>query len=383
MCNGPDLIFNGSFERGFNHLSFGDVGRGWGAINNGGAANYGYYDEQWDQVIVDGKHGQLLEINSKSVYPTDADRYSGIYQRIDGLHPGAVYELTVRGLLRGEGNEGDPYRFSAQWGYTDGPSNNWQQVDHWEEMNLGPIYPRTEPVSMGQYTVHFRAPSQQITLFIRGWKKWAISNVEMDFNLDAISLRGCDGTSDAGPNQPMQPKHDGAMCVYIVKPGDVLSQIADTHHVSVQEIIRANGIQNPNIIYVGQKFQLPGCGSASPANNQPAAPVKDNHQQDPPAAQNDPPAYNQDSMKQPGPEKMPPTKAGPVNQDPRPDNQVTAAPTGDRPTTPAPMRIYVVKSGDSLMQIADQYNVDAYAIATVNGIQNMNLLYVGQRLKIP
>ena len=70
-------------------------------------------------------HGQLIEINSKGLLPTDADRYAGIYQRIGGLHPGATYVLTLRGLLRGEGNEDDPYRFEAQWGYSDG-SPDWR-----------------------------------------------------------------------------------------------------------------------------------------------------------------------------------------------------------------------------------------------------------------
>ena len=68
-------------------------------------------------------------------------------------------------------------------------------MDHWEEMDLGAIFKRTEPQAMGSYVTHFRAPAQQIVLFVRGWKKWGVSNVEMDFNLDAITLRPCDGGS--------------------------------------------------------------------------------------------------------------------------------------------------------------------------------------------
>src|SRR5690606_32651990 len=70
-CGGPELIYNGSFEAGFNGVPWGDAGKGWDAFTNGGAANYGFYDEEWDIVVADGNHGQLIEINSKSVYPTD------------------------------------------------------------------------------------------------------------------------------------------------------------------------------------------------------------------------------------------------------------------------------------------------------------------------
>ena len=39
---------------------------------------------------------------------------------------------------------------------------------------------------------------------------------------------------------------------YTVQAGDNLSQIAAGYGVSVGQMLQANGIQNPNIIYVGQ-----------------------------------------------------------------------------------------------------------------------------------
>ncbi len=146
-CGGQDLVYNGSFEAGFVEVPWGDVGRGWDAFTNGGAANYGFYDEEWDIVVADGNHGQLIEINSKAVYPTDADRFAGIYQRIAGLHPGSTYELTLRGELRGEGNEDDPNRFAVQWGL--GKDGKWESVDEWTTMDLGPIAVRTQPTPIG------------------------------------------------------------------------------------------------------------------------------------------------------------------------------------------------------------------------------------------
>jgi hypothetical protein len=43
---------------------------------------------------------------------------------------------------------------------------------------------------MSSYTATFQAPSSDITLFIRAWKKWGTARKELDANLDAISLSG-------------------------------------------------------------------------------------------------------------------------------------------------------------------------------------------------
>ena len=56
----------------------------------------------------DGSHSQLIEINTKNLYPVDNDRYAGIYQYLSGLLPGATYEFSMKGLLRGAGQRGRP-----------------------------------------------------------------------------------------------------------------------------------------------------------------------------------------------------------------------------------------------------------------------------------
>lgn len=52
--------------------------------------------------------------------------------------------------------------------------------------------------------------------------------------------------------------------VYTVRYGDTLYSIARRFGVSVQAITRANGITNPNRIYVGQRLIIPGGGSTLP-----------------------------------------------------------------------------------------------------------------------
>ena len=55
--------------------------------------------------------------------------------------------------------------------------------------------------------------------------------------------------------------------IYTVKRGDSLSKIAQTHKTTVAELVKINGIKNPNIISIGQKITLPH-----------SAPKKSNHQ---------------------------------------------------------------------------------------------------------
>lgn len=63
-------------------------------------------------------------------------------------------------------------------------------------------------------------------------------------------------------NQPPQnpPNDQNDNCcetVYTVQDGDTLSEIAQHFHVSQQELAAANGINNPNYIYVGQQICIP------------------------------------------------------------------------------------------------------------------------------
>lgn len=400
-CGGPDLVYNGSFEHGFVGVPWGDVGRGWGAFTNGGAANYGFYDEQWDVVVADGKHGQLIEINSKAVYPTDADRYAGIYQRIGGLHPGKTYELTLRGLLRGTGNEEDPYRFAAQWGL--GKDGDFRSVDEWTTMDLGPIYVRTEPGPLAQYKVRFEAPAASVALFIRGWKKFAITDVEMDFNLDAIRLQACEPTGkpqmpmgqmpmgqmpmgqmelgrmptggpSGGMGGPMPSQPEGASCLVVVKPGDMLGRIAQQYGVSMDAIQRANGIRNADTIYVGQKLEIPGCNQGDRMGEmpmrEPRRPAQANMTMEMPMQ----PTQQPMTMGGERPTAMP-RMSGPSM---RPGGEMGSGMGGQMGS-----RTYTVQAGDMLTQIALDHGVDAYALATANGINNLNLIYVGQVLSIP
>jgi LysM repeat protein len=110
---------------------------------------------------------------------------------------------------------------------------------------------------------------------------------------------------------------------YRVQWGDTLSKIAARFGVSIQSIVTANNISNPNLIYADQLLQIPDGG---------ATPI---------------------------PQTPPPT---------------TPPPTGGS---------YTVKTGDTLSAIARQFGTTVAAIAQANNISNVNLIYVGQVLAIP
>ena len=61
---------------------------------------------------------------------------------------------------------------------------------------------------------------------------------------------------------------------YVVQRGDTLGSIAARFGVTVQSIINANGITNPNLIFVGQRLTIPtGGGPAPVADTFPVAPA--------------------------------------------------------------------------------------------------------------
>ena len=95
--------------------------------------------------------------------------------------------------------------------------------------------------------------------------------------------------------------------------GDTLSQIAREYGVTVNELARINNIQNINLIYAGSKLKVP-------VNNSVNSIIEE--------------------------------------------------------------IVYIVKRGDTLSKIASAYNVTVSEIARDNQIKNVNLIYPGQRLVI-
>jgi LysM repeat protein len=125
---------------------------------------------------------------------------------------------------------------------------------------------------------------------------------------------------------PAQTTHaqGGNQITHVVAPGENLFRISLRYGVSVQAIAQQNGIQNPNLIYVGQRLVISG-GTGTPPGG------------------------------------------------------TTPPPGGSTGTE----QKYTVVAGDTLSKIARQFNVTVQSIAQRNNIANVNLIYVGQVLTIP
>ncbi len=117
------------------------------------------------------------------------------------------------------------------------------------------------------------------------------------------------------------PAPPGQAREHIVQRGEYLATIAAKYGVTVNAIIQANALRNPNLLTPGQKLIIPAAG---------AAPV---------------PA------------------------------------TGT--ATPSATRVHVVARGETLQGIARQYGVTVQALMSANQISNPNLIRVGQKLVIP
>ena len=114
---------------------------------------------------------------------------------------------------------------------------------------------------------------------------------------------------------PVCGEEDGT---HVVQPGENLYRIALRHGTTYRELAAANGITNPDRIYVGQRLVIPGAQAAAPAAPEPA----------------------------------------PTN------------------------RVHVVQRGENLYRIALRYGTNYHTLAAANGIRSPALISVGQVLRI-
>lgn len=155
----------------------------------------------------------------------------------------------------------------------------------------------------------------------------------------------------------------GQGTIHIVQLGDTLDKIARRYGVSASAIVRANGITNADLIWVGQKLAIPGSAPAAAAT---------------PTSIPEPAAT---------PTPTPEPVATPVEEVATPDVAVTPlvtpapAPTATPVPTAEPI-IHVVQAGETLSSIAQRYGTSVGALVAANGLGSADLIRVGMRLLI-
>ena len=100
----------------------------------------------------------------------------------------------------------------------------------------------------------------------------AIANPNLIFVGQQLNIPGATGTVPAPPPADSPPPADTpAAGSYTVVAGDTLARIAARFGTTYQAIASANGIANPNLIFVGQVLSIPGA-SGPPADGGTGAP---------------------------------------------------------------------------------------------------------------
>ena len=130
-------------------------------------------------------------------------------------------------------------------------------------------------------------------------------NVDLDFFY---------GGALFGSDEAVTPLPSVSDLTYTVVRGDTLWAISQKYGVSISAIVSYNDIQNPNLIYAGQVLKIPSDSQSSESSGN--------------------------------------------------------------------LIYYTVRRGDTLWSISRHYNTTVSAIATLSGIQNPNLIFVGQTIKI-
>ena len=165
-----------------------------------------------------------------------------------------------------------------------------------------------------------------------------------------------------------------AETVVIVGAGDSLSEIAVENGVSLIDLMVANNINNPDLVFMGQRLVIPGTGSSSSSGSSSATGIRVVQwgdtlsviAEDFGTTVSELMSLNGLSIANSlfvGQELIVPGGVGTVS---------TLGPT-----------IVTVQSGESLSLIAGRYAVTVADLMAENGISDPNLVYVGQRLTIP
>jgi len=116
----------------------------------------------------------------------------------------------------------------------------------------------------------------------------------------------------------------GTTGTYTVQKGDTLGKIALRYGTTVAELLRLNGLSNPDVLAIGQTLKVPGGSGTAPAS--------------------------------------------------------VGTP---KPATGGQGRTYTVQKGDTLLSIARRYGLTTKQLQAANNITNPDRIFPGQKLVIP
>ena len=180
-----EILENSGFEEGFSETT--GVGLNWQGFASDSAV-VTFSPEAEGPFVYDGSGAQRFSVQEAIL----TNRYVGIYQTVDVV-AGEAYSLTIRGQVRTMfGNVNDSgYGYRVQYAVDKTGGQDWQAITDtaWVELPWGEEKLDTSQVSFSEYSTSFVAESDQATVFIRGWNKWADPKL-VEYTLDSLSLVG-------------------------------------------------------------------------------------------------------------------------------------------------------------------------------------------------
>ena len=166
----------------------------------------------------------------------------------------------------------------------------------------------------------------------------------------------------------------GAETTVIVGAGDSLSEIAVENGVSLVDLMAANNINNPDLVFMGQRLVIPGTGTSSGSSSSAATGIRV-------VQWGDTLSVIAEDFGTTVSELM--ALNGLANANSLFVGQELVVPGGVGTVSTLGPTVVTVQSGESLSLIAGRYAVTVADLMAENGITNANLVYVGQRLTIP
>ncbi len=185
VISSEDLIANGDFSLGFDEST--GVGSSWDSFKSSGGA-VSFSAENNEPYVHSGTNAQRISIQNAF----ETDQVGGIYQTVDVV-AGETYTLTIHGQVRSLYGDVDQsgYGYRVQYAVNQSGGQNWREFTSaewteipWDEVQLG-----SSTAEFSEHSAPITAESDQITLFIRGWNKWADPKLA-EYTLDSIGLVG-------------------------------------------------------------------------------------------------------------------------------------------------------------------------------------------------
>ena len=181
----------------------------------------------------------------------------------------------------------------------------------------------------------------------------------------------------ATPVPVLLPPAAMAQQVVVVRPGETLSEIADRHGVSLTRLMQANGINNADLVVVGQRLTIPGSAAASRPTGAATVTVQAGDTLSDIAAREG--VGLSQLMQANGISNANLVVVG--QRLSIPGRRAAAPAAAARPNQPT--ATYTVKSGEILSEIAARFNTSTERLIQLNAIRDPNLVISGTRLQVP